>query len=190
MSRALLFFAFAGLAVAASGCRRDMFVQPKSNPLKASDFFADGAASRPLPPHVIARGDLEADEKFYTGKIGTNDLEVIPAPVTMDLLRRGQDRFNIYCSPCHGKTGEGNGMVVQRGFPAPPTYHQERLRNAPIGHFFDVMTHGYGVMYSYAQRVPPADRWAIAAYIRALQLSRNAHLQDAPPDEQTKLASR
>jgi mono/diheme cytochrome c family protein len=143
-----------------------------------------------LPPHVIARGDLEADQKFYTGKIGTNDIEAIPVPVTMALLRRGQDRFDIYCAPCHGRGGDGNGMVVQRGFPAPPTYHQDRLRQAPIGHFFAVMTHGYGVMYSYAQRVPPSDRWAIAAYIRALQLSHDARLQDVPPDEQAKLASR
>lgn len=178
------------LALAAGGCRRDMFVQPKSNPLQASAFFANGAASRPLPDHTISREHLDADREFYTGKVGTNDLAAIPVPVTMALLQRGRERFDINCSPCHGRTGEGNGMVALRGFPAPPTFHQERLRRAPIGHFFEVITHGYGVMYSYAQRVTPEDRWAIAAYIRALQLSHDARLQDAPPDERARLAAR
>jgi mono/diheme cytochrome c family protein len=111
-------------------------------------------------------------------------------PVTMELLLRGRERFEINCSPCHGRTGEGNGMVARRGFPAPPTFHQPRLRAAPIGHFFEVITHGYGVMYSYAQRVEPADRWAIAAYIRALQLSHDARPEDAPPEERAKLEAR
>ncbi|HWD18663.1 MAG TPA: cytochrome c [Verrucomicrobiae bacterium] len=176
--------------VFAAGCRRDMFVQPKSNPLKASDFFADGGAARPLPEHTIARGHLQADTKYFTGKSGTNLLAALPMPVTMELLRRGRERFEINCAPCHGRTGEGNGMVARRGFPAPPTFHQDRLRSAPVGHFFDVITQGYGVMYSYAQRVEPADRWAIAAYIRALQLSRHAQPEDAPPDERARLASR
>ena len=190
MKRVQFCLTLALLAGLNAGCRRDMFVQPKSNPLNASDFFANGAASRPLPANTVSREHLDADEKFYTGKIGTNDLAAIPVPVTMALLRRGQERFDIYCAPCHGRTGDGDGMVARRGFPSPPTYHQDRLRQAPIGHFFVVMTEGYGIMYSYAQRVPPADRWAIAAYIRALQLSHNARLQDAPPDEQARLASR
>jgi mono/diheme cytochrome c family protein len=164
-----------------------MFVQPKSNPLKASDFFADGGASRPLPEHTVARGHLDLDEQFYTGKIGTNLVTTFPYPITRAILQRGQERFDIYCAPCHGRTGEGNGMIVQRGFPAPPSFHIDRLRDAPPGHFFDVMTHGYGIMYSYAQRVEPSDRWAIAAYIRALQLSRHASPKDIPPTERAKL---
>jgi mono/diheme cytochrome c family protein len=130
------------------------------------------------------------DEQYYTGKIGTNLVTTFPMPVTMDLLARGRERFDINCSPCHGRTGEGNGMVARRGFPAPPTFHQDRLRTAPVGHFFEVMTHGYGVMYSYAEHVDPADRWAIAAYIRALQLSHNARPEDAPPAQRANLASR
>jgi cytochrome c553 len=170
-----------------TACRRDMFNQPKSNPLRESDFFQDGSASRPLPPHTIARGNLQNDEAFYTGMIGTNLVMTFPMPVTRETLKRGQQRFEINCVPCHGKTGDGNGIVVQRGFPAPPSYHIERLRNAPVGHFFDVMTRGYGVMYSYATRVTPEDRWAIAAYIRALQLSENAKLADVPTNEIAKL---
>ncbi len=119
--------------------------------------------------------------------IGTNLITEFPIPITRAVLERGQERFNIYCSVCHGRTGEGNGMIVQRGFPPPPSYHIDRLRKAPVGHLFDVMTRGYGVMYSYASRVEPSDRWAIAAYIRALQLSRHATLDDVPADERAKL---
>jgi mono/diheme cytochrome c family protein len=165
-----------------------MFNQPYSKPLKKSDYFRDNhMASRPLVEHTVARGDLEADEAYYTGKIGTNLVNAFPVPVTSELLRRGQERFNIYCSPCHGRTGEGNGMIVQRGFPAPPSYHIDRLRQVPVGHFFDVITHGYGIMYPYAERVPVADRWAIAAYIRALQLSHDAKLTDVPPEQRAQL---
>lgn len=171
----------------AAGCRRDMFVQPKSDPLKESDFFADGGASRPLPANTIARGHLDLDEAFYQGRIGTNLVTTFPYPVTLAMLQRGQERFEIYCAPCHGRTGAGNGMVVQRGFPAPPSYHIDRLRNAPVGHFYDVMTRGYGIMSPYAVRVDPADRWAITAYIRALQLSEHATLNDVPMAERAKL---
>lgn len=175
-------------AAAAAGCRRDMFNQPYSKPLAPSDFFQDNhMASRPLVPQTVARGHLEADQAFYTGKIGTNLVATFPMPVTREMLERGRERFDIYCAPCHGRTGQGNGMIVQRGFPPPPSYHIDRLRQAPVGHFFDVITQGYGVMYSYAQRVEPADRWAIAAYIRALQLSRNAKLEDVPPEERAQL---
>ncbi len=180
---ALALLALGGL----TACRQDMFNQPKSKPLGASDFFQDGAASRPLPPHTVARGHLDADQAFFTGMVGTNLVETLPWPVTRELLERGQDRFNIYCVVCHGRTGEGDGMIVQRGFPVPPSYHIERLRTAPIGHFYDVMTRGYGVMFSYASRVEPADRWAIAAYIRALQLSRNGRLEDVPAAERASL---
>ena len=132
----------------------------------------------------MARGHLDADTYFYTGKIGSNDGDYLPFPVTAEVLARGQQRFNIYCSPCHGEVGDGNGMIVQRGFKHPPSYHIERLRKAPIGYFFDVMTNGYGAMPDYAQQVPPADRWAIAAYIRALQLSQHATEADVPAGKQ------
>lgn len=167
-----------------TGCRRDMFQQPSERPLERSEFFQDNQmASRPLVPHTVARGHLDEDEAFYSGTIGTNLVASFPFPITRDVLLRGQERFDIYCAPCHGRTGDGNGMIAQRGFPAPPSYHIERLRQAPVGHFFDVITRGYGVMYSYATRVEPADRWAIAAYIRALQLSHNATLAEVPAAE-------
>lgn len=175
------------IAACGLGCRRDMFRQPRGDPLATSDFFSDGAASRPLPAHTVARGFLNEDGPFYRGMVGTNLVTQLPFPVTHALLERGRDRFDIYCSECHGRTGEGNGMIVQRGFPAPPSYHQDRLQAAPIGHFFNVITHGYGVMYSFASRLEPADRWAIAAYIRALQLSRAAKLADVPEAQRAAL---
>ena len=144
-------------------------------------------ASRPVVMHTVARGQLNEDEAFYTGKIGTNLVTTFPVPVTQELLERGRERFEIYCSVCHGRTGEGNGMIVQRGFPVPPSYHIDRLRQAPVGHFFDVMTQGYGIMYSYAERVKPEDRWAIAAYIRALQLSHNVKLADLSAEQKARL---
>jgi Cytochrome C oxidase, cbb3-type, subunit III len=177
-----LFILFVVL-IASSGCRKDMFDQPKSSPLGSSDFFADGAASRPIPPHTVAREDVNADEAFNTGMIGTNLVTTFPFPITSAILLRGRENYEIDCVPCHGETGDGNGIIVERGFPAPPSYNIPRLRNAPVGHFFDVMTRGYGVMYSYAARVTPADRWAIAAYIRALQLSQHASLADVPTNE-------
>jgi cytochrome c553 len=175
------------ILVMLAACRRDMFQQPRGKPLGESDFFPDGAASRPIPPHTVARGFLDEDEAFYTGMIGTNLLTEFPFPVTRQMLERGRERFDIYCAVCHGRTGEGNGMIPQRGFPVPPSYDIDRLREAPVGHFYDVMTRGYGVMYPYASRVEPADRWAIAAYIRALQLSHHAALADVPADERAKL---
>jgi hypothetical protein len=168
-------------ALFATGCRRDMFQQPSSKPLARNDFFQDNhMASRPLVAHTVPRGQREADTVFYTGQSGTNLVDSFPVPITREILERGRERFDIHCSPCHGRTGEGNGMIVQRGFPAPPSYHIDRLREAPAGYFYRVITEGYGVMYSYSERVAPADRWAIAAYIRALQLSRHATLADVP----------
>lgn len=176
------------LAAAAVGCRRDMFHQPYSKPLEASDFFQDNhMASRPVLQYTVARGHLDENTVFYTGKVGTNLVDGFPFPITATVLERGRDRFDIYCSPCHGRTGQGNGMIVQRGFPAPPSYHIDRLRKAPVGYFFDVMTKGYGVMYSYAERVQPSDRWAIAAYIRVLQKSENATLAEIPPNQRAGL---
>ena len=164
-----------------TGCRRDMFQQPSEKPLEKSEFFHDNnMASRPLVVHSVARGHLNDDEVFYTGKMGTNLVTTFPIPITRDLLQCGQERFEIYCSPCHGRTGDGNGMIPQRGYPTPPSYHIDRVRQAPVGYFFDVITRGYGVMYPYAARIEPGDRWAIAAYIRVLQTSRNARISDVP----------
>lgn len=162
------------LALALAGCRRDMFNQPSSRPLDKNDFFRDNdMASRPVEPHTVARGELNEDEAFYRGMVGTNLVTTFPITVTREVLERGRERFDIYCAPCHGRTGDGRGMIVQRGYPAPPSYHIDRLRQAPVGHFFDVITRGYGMMFSYAERVRPEDRWAIAAYIRVLQASQN-----------------
>ena len=189
--RVFVFLSLLMLATATGACRRDMFQQPFSRPLEASDFFQDNhMASRPLVPYTVARGHLDADEVFYKGKIGTNLVETFPFPITREVLERGRERFDIHCSPCHGRTGEGHGMIVQRGFPPPPSYHIDRLRKAPVGHFFDVITQGYGVMYSYASRVEPADRWAIAAYIRVLQQSQDTSLTQLTPEERQQLEGR
>ena len=159
------------------GCHTDMWVQPKQEPQRKSEFFADGMANRPLVPGTIARDHLRLDEGFFTGAQNGKWLKDIPVQVNQDLLERGQERFDIYCSPCHGRLGDGNGMIANRGFELRRpvgNYHTERLRNMPAGHFYDVITNGYGTMFSYASRVEPQDRWAIVAYIRALQLSQNA----------------
>jgi mono/diheme cytochrome c family protein len=172
------------------GCsEQDMVVQPKVKPYQESAFFVDGQASRPLEAGTIARGQLGGDRAYRTGKSG--DLLVDAIPVTLDraLLERGQQRYNIYCSPCHSRSGDGRGMIVRRGFPPPPSFHEQRLLGAPTGHYFNVITHGYGAMYSYASRIPIDDRWAIVAYIRALQLSRHATLDDVPAEERPRLES-
>ena len=158
----------------ASACRNDMHSQPRYKIYAGTDFFGDGRSQRPLIEDTVARGQLHLDEARYTGKVNGKDVETIPIQITKEDLSRGQERFNIYCSPCHGRLGNGHGMIVSRGLRQPPSYHDERLVNAPIGHFFDVMSNGYGSMYSYASRVAVDDRWRIAAYIRALQMSQNA----------------
>lgn len=168
-------------------CRRDMYDQPKAKPLSENVFFKNGASARQIPPHTVSRGDAREDPAFFTGLTNGVLTAKLPVQLTPDLLTRGRERYDIYCAVCHGRTGDGNGEIVRRGFPAPPSYHVDRLRNAPIGHFYDVITNGYGVMYPYATRVDPADRWAIAAYIRALQFSHNARPEDVPPDERSKL---
>jgi hypothetical protein len=172
-----------------TGCRRDMIIQPKSDPLGGNNAFADGADSRPLPPHVIPQDQTSLSEAFDTGVIGTNPVASFPFPITRAVLEHGKQRFEIACTPCHGRTGGGDGVVVQRGFPAPPSYDIERLREAPVGHFVNVMARGYGVMFSQAERVTPEGRWAIAAYIRALQLSQQAPLSAVPDDEKAQLSS-
>jgi hypothetical protein len=176
-------------AVGAWGCRLDMHVQPKYKPDEPSTFFQDGRSDRPEIPGTVASGHLRTDELLYTGRVNGLEADQFPFPITPQVLERGQGRFNIYCTPCHDYTGSGHGMVVQRGFPAPPSYHTDRLRKAPAGHFFEVMTDGYGAMYSYAARISPEDRWAIVAYIRALQLSQNATLADVPAQERQKLTT-
>lgn len=156
------------------GCRQDMHNQPRYKPFAATTFFDDGRSARPAIEDTVARGQLHLDQARYTGKENGKDVDYIPIQITRGDLARGQERFNIYCSPCHSRLGDGRGIVVRRGLRQPPNYHEPRLVDAPIGHFFDVMTNGYGAMYSYASRVPVDDRWRIAAYIRALQLSQNA----------------
>ena len=170
------------------GCRRDMQDQPKFIPLRPDNFFADGRSARPLPEGTVARGELRADKVFFTGKSGDQFVDRIPFPVTRAVLERGQERFNIYCSPCHGKLGNGLGMIVQRGFKRPPSYHIDRLREVPVGYFYDVMTNGFGAMADYSAQVAPRDRWAIAAYIRVLQYSQNASINDVPPDSRRDLS--
>jgi mono/diheme cytochrome c family protein len=167
-----------------AGCREDMQNQPYERPLVQSDFYADHRSARPIVSGTVARGHLDADAYFYTGKTGSNDGDYLPFAATAEVLARGQQRFDIYCAPCHGEIGDGNGMIVQRGFKHPPSYHIERLRKAPIGYFFDIATNGYGAMPDYSQQVAPADRWAIAAYIRALQLSQHATEADVPAGTQ------
>ena len=187
MRRNLRALAVIVIAVAAAACRQDMHDAPRYEPLEASTFFNDGRSSRMPVANTVARGQLKQDTHLYEGKIDGRLADTFPFPVTADVMARGQERFNVFCSPCHGRTGQGNGMVVQRGFRAPPSYHDERLRNAPVGYFFDVMTHGFGAMQDYAAQVPVADRWAIAAYIRAIQLSQNATVDDVPADRRADL---
>jgi mono/diheme cytochrome c family protein len=170
-----------------AGCRQDMHDQPKFKPLARSDFFPDLRSARPLPDGTVARGQQHEDTYFYSGMIpGTNNPgDWMPFPVTADVLQRGRERFNIYCAPCHSRLGDGNGFVPGRGFARrPPSFHIDRLRQAPLGYFFDVMTHGFGMMPDYASQIPPNDRWAIVSYIRALQLSQSATQADIPQGQQ------
>ncbi|HVZ40094.1 MAG TPA: cytochrome c [Candidatus Kapabacteria bacterium] len=199
-----------------SGCRVEMFDQPRIKPLRGSEFYPDSSSARPYIKGTVERNPVWSNKNssFAEATGGTNtsagvgeptdsadayaqNLAVyggdvdkngsIPFPVTRELVERGQDRFNIYCTPCHGHLGDGNGMIVQRGFPQPPSFHIDRLRQAADGYIYDVITNGFGKMYSYASRVVPEDRWAIIAYIRALQLSQHASLQDVPAQERNKV---
>jgi mono/diheme cytochrome c family protein len=163
-----------------------MHNQPKYRALRATTFFPDGSSARPLVEGTVARGTLQEDTAFFTGKNGNALVTELPFPVDEQVLNRGQERFNIYCSPCHDQTGSGHGMVVQRGYRQPPSFHDDRLRNAEAGHFFDVMTNGFGAMPDYRAQIAPRDRWAIVAYIRALQLSQHAAAADVPGGDPTK----
>jgi hypothetical protein len=183
LRRALLF-----LTLVAAGCRQEMYDQPKYKPLAESHFFADHRASRPIPEGTVARGWLNADVGYSEGKVGGQLVTTLPMRLTRSVLTRGQERYNIFCAPCHDRTGAGRGMVVRRGYQPPPSLHIDRLREAPVGHLFDVMTHGLGAMPDYAAQIPVEDRWAIAAYIKALQLSEWAPLSDVPADKRDSLS--
>jgi hypothetical protein len=167
-----------------AGCslKQDMALQPKDRPLWPSDFFSDGRSARPLVENTVPRGALVFEDLAVP-----KDSNAFPLSLTMELLNRGEDRYKIFCTPCHGVQGDGNGMVAMRGMKHPPSYHQDRLRQVPNGYIYDVITNGFGAMLGYSAQVPPGDRWAIVAYVRALQLSRNAKVSDLPPDVREKV---
>lgn len=175
------------LLLLTAACRQKMANQPRYDPLETSDFFADGMAARPRVAETVARGELSTDPFFDTGKVNGVEGNGFPFPVTREVIDRGHQRFDIYCSECHGRLGDGNGMIPSRGYRKPPSFHTETLRAATTGHFFDVMTKGFGAMPAYGTMIPPRDRWAIVSYIRALQLSQNATVADVPVSERAKL---
>jgi len=182
-------FLLAACCLLLAGCnaellRQDMANQPKNKPLSESDFFADGRSERPLIENTVARGSITNDELVVP-----KDSNAFPLPVNQKLLERGEERYKIFCTPCHGLQGDGNGMIVERGMKHPPSYHIDRLRQAPNGYFYDVVTNGFGAMYSYSAQIPPKDRWAIIAYVRALQLSRNAKASELPESLRSKISS-
>jgi mono/diheme cytochrome c family protein len=174
-------------ALALAGCRQDMHDAPRYDPLEASPMFPTGASARPLVEGTVARGDLRADEGLYTGKVGGQAVNDFPFAITRADLDRGEERYNIYCSPCHAKTGEGTGMVVQRGYRQPPSFHTDRLRQAQTGYVFDVISNGFGVMPDYRAQIPTEDRWRIVAYVRVLQASHQGTTADVPPAELERL---
>ena len=175
-----------GLVLA--GCRQDMHDLPRYKPLARSAFFGDGRSARPMVEDTVARGQLRDDSLLYSGKLGKDFADAFPFPVERELLRRGQQRYTIYCSPCHDQLGRGDGIVVRRGFKnKPASFHSDRLRGKPAGYFFDVMTSGFGAMQDYSAQIAVKDRWAIVAYVRALQLSQNASIEDVPPAHRGEL---
>jgi mono/diheme cytochrome c family protein len=179
--------ALVGLALAGAACRQDMHDAPRYEAYEKSDFFADQRSMRPQVEGTVARGQLQDDAALHTGKSGATFVATYPVPLTHDLVKRGKQRFEIYCTPCHGLLGRGDGVVVRRGYKAPPTFHQDRVRQQAPGYFFDVITNGYGTMPDYAGQIPVPDRWAIVAYVRALQLSQNASLTDVPEPRRREL---
>jgi hypothetical protein len=183
-SRVLAAACAVACVVLLGGCslKQDMAHQPKNRPLSPSDFFSDGRSERPLLENTVARGSL-ADDALFVPKESNN----FPLPVTPELLQRGEGRYKIFCTPCHGLQGDGNGMIVMRGMKHPPSFHQDRLRQVPNGYLSDVITNGFGAMYGYSAQIPPRDRWAIVAYLRALQLSRNAKVADLPSELREKV---
>jgi len=181
------FLALVALASAAAACRQDMHDQPKYRPLRGSELFADKRSARPLVEGTVARGTLREDTVFFTGKTADGFVSEIPVELTAALLTRGQSQYHVFCAPCHGRTGRGDGMIVQRGFKKPSSYHVDRLRQVEVGYFYDVISIGFGAMSDYAAQVPPLDRWAIAAYVRTLQLSQAAPVADVPEDKRALL---
>ena len=175
------------LALVFGGCRQDMHDQPRYRPLARADFYRDGSSARLPVEGTVARGQLRDDEHLYTGRIGASVVEIFPFPITGDVVRRGRDQFDVFCAPCHSRLGNGDGVVVRRGFQRPPTLHSERLRQMPVGHFYGVITNGLGGMPRYGALVPVADRWAIVAYIRALQLSQHAPAAELSADDRSAL---
>jgi len=180
-------FVLCVLWASVAGCRQDMHDQPKYIPLREAAFFNDARSARPFVDGTVARGRLRDDSLLYTGKVIGADATVFPFPIDENVMARGQERFDIFCAPCHGRTGLGDGLVVRRGYRRPPSYLDARLRNAPLGHFYDVVTNGFGAMPDYAAQINPRDRWAIVAYIRALQLAGGATIEDVPAAEREKL---
>lgn len=176
-----------GLTLFTTACAGNHRDQPYYRPLEPTDKLEGEQTSRDFPADTVARGQLRDDTVLYTGKVGDEYTKEFPFEVTEELLRRGQERYNISCVPCHGATGDGDGMIVKRGFKPPPPYHEQRLREVEVGYLYDVITNGYGAMNSYADQVAPRDRWAIVAYIRALQLSQNASIEDVPATERGKV---
>ncbi len=189
VQRCLNLALLAGSIVFTAGCRQDMHDAPRYEVFEASTSFADGRASRAAPTGTVARGWLREDEALYTGKVNGQLVDAVPFAITYADLKRGQERFNIYCSPCHGRLGDGQGMVVQRGLRQAASYHQDRLRQERIGYFFDVITNGFGAMQGYAEQVPVRDRWLIATYVRALQFSQSASVNDVPPERRVEFSA-
>ena len=176
-------------ATTACDIRKRMYDQPRVEPLEKSDFFADGSTARSLVEGTVARGHLNEDEHFHTGRVDGVFAETFPMEITKDVLKRGQSRFNIYCATCHDRAGTGNGMIVKRGYKQPPSMHIDRLKESAPGYYFHVMTQGFGVMPNYRYQLNPEDRWAVAAYIQALQLSQSATLDDVPEAQRASLKS-
>lgn len=177
------------LLVCLSSCRQDMHDQPSYRPLEESSFFDNGQSSRQPVEGTVARGHLRADQHFYTGREtgGEEFSDRLPLPLTPELLKRGQQQYDIFCTPCHDRAGQGQGIIVRRGFPPPPSFHSQRSRDLPAGYLFDVISNGFRRMYSYGSRIQPRDRWAIIAYMRALQLSRRVRLDQLRDEEQARL---
>lgn len=186
LNKSLMVAIVASTAIFA-GCRQDMHDAPRYEAFEASATFADNRASRTAPAGTVARGWLREDEALYTGKVGGQPVTEFPFAIGREELVRGQQRYNIYCTPCHGKIGDGNGMVVQRGLRQAASYHQDRLREEKLGYFYDVITNGFGAMQGYAEQIPVRDRWLIVAYVRTLQLSQHASINDVPADRRGEL---
>lgn len=189
-ARVLRFSCYALLALAVVGCHPDMWIQPKHKAQDQSDFFADGATSRLPVKGTVAFGDVKDNDAFYRGYVDGKLVDQMPVPVTAELIARGEERFNVFCRHCHGAVGDGEGMISQRGFKVErpvASYQTDRLREMPVGHFFDVITNGYGAMFPFSDRIPAEDRWAIVAYIRVLQRSQNATVADVPADLRDKM---